>query len=130
VIIADTNYAAIKELSKLLVKADDFDIVAVAKSYDDISKQLVQVRPDILILDDSLCGRRDGQSILKLVGESSDTRILVLSMYKDRYFIDDLFSSGVDGYLLKDCAFEELLPALNAIREGRCYVSPNAGYKN
>jgi DNA-binding NarL/FixJ family response regulator len=36
-----------------------------------------------------------------------------------------MFEAGASGYLLKDCAFEELVQAIQAVASNRVYLSPS-----
>jgi DNA-binding NarL/FixJ family response regulator len=42
----------------------------------------------------------------------------------DRRFVVQMFQAGATGYLLKDCAFEELARAIRTVSDGRIYLSP------
>jgi len=45
-------------------------------------------------------------------------------MHSDTLFIAEMLKSGASGYLLKDCAFEELARAIRAVYNGNSYLSP------
>jgi len=55
---------------------------------------------------------------------SPSTRIIALSMYSDREFIDGMLGAGASGYLAKDCAFDELVQSIHAVIDGKVYLSP------
>jgi len=46
-------------------------------------------------------------------------------MHSGREFVSEALSAGAHGYLLKDCAFDELTDAINAVRVGKIYLSQN-----
>jgi two-component system, NarL family, response regulator NreC len=52
------------------------------------------------------------------------TRIIALSMYSDRSYVRGMLKSGVAGYLLKNCAFEELTGAIQTVLRNQTYLSP------
>lgn len=52
-------------------------------------------------------------------------KVLALSMHSDRRFVARMLRSGASGYLLKDCAFEELVTAIRTAVDNRTYLSPN-----
>jgi DNA-binding NarL/FixJ family response regulator len=52
-----------------------------------------------------------------------EIKLLVLTMYKTREHLSRALKVGVDGYLLKENAFDDLITAINTIREGRIYIS-------
>jgi DNA-binding NarL/FixJ family response regulator len=50
-------------------------------------------------------------------------KIIALSMYSDRRYLDECLRAGVCGYLLKDCAYEDLAEAARSVTSDRQYVS-------
>jgi DNA-binding NarL/FixJ family response regulator len=44
-------------------------------------------------------------------------------MYSDRRYLEECVRAGACGYLLKDCAYEDLAEALHAVSSDRPYVS-------
>jgi len=53
-------------------------------------------------------------------------KILVLSMHEDEEYIYKAMQYGAMGYLPKTSADDEMFDALEALAEGRRYLSPNA----
>jgi CBS domain-containing protein len=45
-------------------------------------------------------------------------------MHTDKRFVKKTMDAGVAGYLLKDCAHEELVQAVHQVMEGEIYLSP------
>jgi DNA-binding NarL/FixJ family response regulator len=45
-------------------------------------------------------------------------------MHKGKEYLSKAISNGAEGYLLKEDVDKELLPAIEAIRQGRIYVPP------
>jgi len=44
-------------------------------------------------------------------------------MHSDKRFVDGALEAGASGYLLKDCAFEELARAIKALMANQTYLS-------
>jgi DNA-binding NarL/FixJ family response regulator len=51
-------------------------------------------------------------------------KIVALSMHSDKRFVSEMLKAGASAYLLKDCAFEELIAAIRTIMKGKVYLSP------
>jgi DNA-binding NarL/FixJ family response regulator len=51
-------------------------------------------------------------------------KIIALSMHSDRRFVLGMLEAGASGYLLKDCAFDELAQAVRNVSAGHTYLSP------
>jgi DNA-binding NarL/FixJ family response regulator len=45
-------------------------------------------------------------------------------MHASRQFADEMIKAGACGYLLKNYAFEELVPAIQTVVQGRIYLCP------
>jgi len=60
-----------------------------------------------------------------LVDRVAGIKVLALSMHADQKYITDMIDAGASGYLLKECAMEELAFALRSIRKYNFYISPS-----
>jgi two-component system, NarL family, invasion response regulator UvrY len=82
-------------------------------------------QPWNLCLVDLSLPQRGGLEILRHIRKTGlATRILVLMSYPDRQYAPVALRLGARGFLLKDCAREDLLAAVRAVTDGGCYVSP------
>jgi DNA-binding NarL/FixJ family response regulator len=53
-----------------------------------------------------------------------EVKVLILTIHKEQEYLDQAFSAGAEGYLLKEDANTELFSAIETIRQGGIYVSP------
>jgi two-component system response regulator NreC len=49
--------------------------------------------------------------------------VIVLTMHGGERIIQQMLKAGASGYLLKDCAFDELVKAIRRVLEGRIYLA-------
>jgi len=85
---------------------------------------LAQMAVDVLVLDLTMPGL-DGFAVLRRARTLAPAlKVLVLSMHADAEFVARAVRDGADGYLLKDSAVNDLVAAIQAVREGRAYHSP------
>ena len=87
-------------------------------------KMARQLHPDIVIMDIAMPGMNGIEATRKIISTDPDVRILALSMHTDRRFVVKMFQAGAFGYILKDCAFNELSNAMQALAENRKYLCP------
>jgi len=79
---------------------------------------------DVLVLDLTMPGM-DGFEVLRRARSiAPGLRVLVLSMHADAEYVARAVREGADGYLLKDSAVQDLVAAIEAVRAGRAYHSP------
>lgn len=83
-----------------------------------------QAEPDCVVLDFNMPGL-DGLEVTKrLLERYPGLFIICLSVRTDITLIEELFSAGIRGYVLKDDDFDRLLEALRSVMAGQHYVSP------
>jgi DNA-binding NarL/FixJ family response regulator len=106
---------------------EDTKGLAVVGGVDDglaLMEFLKHTRPDLIILDltmPNLSGLEAAREIRKLYPE---VKILILSMHKSKGCLKGALWVGVNGYLLKEDAFQDLMLAIETIRSGKEYISP------
>ena len=83
-----------------------------------------ELRPDVAILDIGMPGLNGIEATRHMIHDVPGIKVVGLSMHSDRRFVSEMFKAGASGYLLKDCAFEELVRAIRAVVENRMYLSP------
>lgn len=86
---------------------------------------IVTHQPHVAILDINMPGL-DGLEVLEKVAQQKlPTKIILLTMHKERTIYNKAKSLGVLGYVLKENAQEELGFCLKAIIKGELYISKN-----
>jgi two-component system response regulator NreC len=122
IIIADDHKIMRDGLRNLLDKESGMEVVAEAKNGREAVRLAEQLRPDILIMDISMEDLNGMDATRQIVGKVQGTRIVALSMHADKRFVAGMFEAGAMAYLLKDCAFDELLQAIRQVMSGRTYL--------
>jgi DNA-binding NarL/FixJ family response regulator len=124
VIIADDHAIFRQGLTELLGGNDDIGLVGTARNGDEAVELCASLGPDVLILDLSMPGIDGFEVVRRLRASGAAPRILVLSMHKDPGSIRRALDLGVDGYILKDDAFDELARAVLSVARGGRFLSP------
>lgn len=80
--------------------------------------------PQLVILDISMAplGGIDATRLIK--ASHPEIKVLILTLHNRREYVDQARLAGAEGYLLKDEAIKELLPAIEVLRQGGTYLSP------
>jgi two-component system NarL family response regulator len=94
---------------------------------DDGSSALAVARehaPDVLVLDIAMPGINGVDVARCLHGDLPQTRILVLSAYTDKRFVQEALKAGAAGYVTKAAATTELPRAIRAVAAGKNYLCP------
>jgi DNA-binding NarL/FixJ family response regulator len=99
-------------------------VVAEAGDGDEALASIESAGPALAILDIDMPGR-DGLEVARaLRDQRSATRVILLTMHKDAWFLDAALDAGVQGYVPKDSAVAEIAGAIRSVHAGQAYVSP------
>lgn len=125
ILLADDHKITRQGLRSLLEKEPDMEVVAEAEEGRTAVRLANELKPDVVIMDVSMPDLNGMEATRQIVNRLSAVRVIALSMHSDTLFVTEMLKSGVRGYLLKDCAFEELAGAIRSVVEGKTYLSPS-----
>jgi DNA-binding NarL/FixJ family response regulator len=124
ILLADDHGIVRKGLRSAIESEPGYEVVAEASNGREAVRLAQQLKPDIAIMDiamPQLNGIDATEQILKL---SPATKVIVLSMHADESYVIRVLAVQARGYILKDSAEADLLPALRSVLQGRPYFSP------
>jgi DNA-binding NarL/FixJ family response regulator len=124
VLLADDHKIVREGLRSLLEKDPGIDVVAMADNGRAALRLTAEHRPDVAVIDIAMPEMNGIEAIRRMSGENPGVRILALSMHSARRFVVEALSGGANGYLLKDCACEELVRAIRVVADNETYLSP------
>ena len=124
VLLVDDHKIVREGLRSLLASEVDIDVVAEAENGREAIERLSDLSVDVVVMDLSMPEMSGLEAIRRIYAENSDARMLALSMHSDKHFVQEAISAGARGYLLKDCASDELIVAIRVVAEKRYYLSP------
>lgn len=101
ILIVDDNMNFVDRMISLLQETDSPRQIFSANNYDEARRMLVEVIPDIILLDINLPGK-NGLEILKLIrSENSFSTVLMLTNHADAYYRQQCMELGADYFLDK-----------------------------
>ncbi|MCY1021552.1 response regulator [Pyxidicoccus sp. MSG2] len=124
VVLTDDHQLVRAGLRALLDTFGDIEVLAECGDGQEALALTDRLQPDVLLLDISLPGLNGIEVARRVPKVSPSTRVLVLSMHTAAEYVAQALRAGVAGYLIKDAAVAELKVALEAVRQGRTYLSP------
>lgn len=122
IIIADDHKIMRDGLRNMLEKESGLEVVAEAKNGREAIQLTEHLRPDIVIMDISMDDLNGMDATRTIVGKGWGTKVIALSMHADKRFVAGMFEAGAMAYLLKDCAYNELVQAIRQTVSGRTYL--------
>ena len=124
IILADDHKIIRDGLRSLLDKQPGMEVVAEAMDGQTTVQLAMELLPDVIIMDIGMPGMSGIEATQNIINENPGIKVIVLSMHSDKRFVAEMFKAGAVGYLPKDCAFEELFVAINAVVANKFYLSP------
>ncbi len=122
-LLADDHPGMLASLRRLLEGELDVDVVGTECDLRSLSDDVLEQRPDVLVLDLSLPGGSSIEAIGQLREHAPQTEIVVLTMQDSAAIAQRTLSAGASGYVTKDRAERELPDAIRAAARGEQYVS-------
>jgi two-component system response regulator NreC len=124
ILIADDHKIFREGLRTLLQNRGDIEVIGEADNGRTVVALAAELRPDVIIMDVAMPDLNGIEATRQISGGSLATKVLALSMHSDSRFVTRMLQAGAQGYLLKDCAFEELALAIDTIVGDGVYLSP------
>jgi DNA-binding NarL/FixJ family response regulator len=124
VVIVDDHQIVRQGLKLLLEKELDMEVVGEAEDGRSALLLVRKFHPDVVVMDVKMPDMNGIEASHQILSELPEVKVIALSMYNDRRFVVDMLKAGAQGYLLKDCAFEELAQAVHLAMANKTYLSP------
>jgi len=123
ILITDDHQLFREGIVNLLSASPQIEIVGQAENGQEAIEKAKILKPDIVIMDLNLPVLNGVEATRILHTELPATRILILSMHAEKHFIKEALEAGATGYLFKDCTYNQLTEAINAVYQGNKYLS-------
>jgi DNA-binding NarL/FixJ family response regulator len=119
ILIVDDHEIIRRNINALLDREVDLEVVGMAVNGREAIQLAESTEPDVIVMDvvmPELDGIRAADEIHKA---NHETSIIILSMHHNTALLQQARASGVSGYILKQEAIRNLVPAVRAAYEGR-----------
>jgi two-component system nitrate/nitrite response regulator NarL len=123
VLLADDHQLVIDGLRSLLERNPDILITGEANNGQQVMECLEKEKPDIVLLDINMPVLNGVHTTGLIRKKYPDIKILILTMYKTKAFINGLVQIGASGYILKNTGNSELNEAILTVASGRTFFS-------
>lgn len=122
---ADDHPMLRKGVSNMLVEADGIEWIGSAEHGKEAVEKLRILKPDVALLDIEMPHMTGLEVAKTLIAEKSQTRFVLLTLFKDESLFHRALDLGVMGYLLKESRESEILDCIRSVYQGRPYVNPS-----
>lgn len=105
-----------------------YAIVGECSNYAQLLDRLPQLAPDIVLLDLKLCLGAGLRMLAQLRTLQPACRLLIMASAYEPQLVLQVMQAGAQGFLLKRSTESELRQALDALRLGERYLSPDIAH--
>jgi DNA-binding NarL/FixJ family response regulator len=127
VVLVDDEQLIRSALAQAL-DADGLDLVGEATNAADAVKMVVDLRPDVVLMDIKLPGSQGVQAIEALGLLAPASRMLILTRTEQNRVVEAIVA-GASGYILKTAKPEAIVAAVKATAAGESVISPQIAGK-
>lgn len=124
ILIVDDHKIMRDGLRNLLESGPGFEVVGEAADGRAAVQRARELNPTIVIMDIGMAELNGVEATRQILADRSATKVIALSMHSDAPYVSRMLQAGARGYLLKDCAFEELHHAIEQVLGEEIYLSP------
>ena len=107
----------------LLNQFDFVNVVGQASNGEEFLEMLEETMPDIVLMDISMPKMNGIEATKIAVGRYPKLKVIALTTFFEDDYIDQMFSAGVEGYMLKRANIEDFEHAIKKVSEGGNYFS-------
>jgi len=125
VLLVDDHKLLRVGLRAIIDASNEFEVVAEGSDGREAIELAARHRPDVVLLDIWMPKLSGIESIGQIRRESPRSRVVIMSQHETGSYVQSALRAGASGYVLKTSASTELIAALRAAVENKCYLSPD-----
>ena len=128
ILIADDHPMFRDGLKQALLAAPEIRLIAEVGDGRSAITAIRQRKPDVAVLDIGMAGL-NGLAVAREVRERAlPVAITFLTMYNQEDMFNQAFNTGALGYVLKETAVTDIIPAIRSVASGRHYLSASISH--
>ncbi|HEU5267657.1 MAG TPA: response regulator transcription factor [Jatrophihabitans sp.] len=124
VVLVDDHRLVRVGIASMLSAAEDIEVVGEAADGAEAIELLATVDADVVLMDLSMPVLDGVEATRRVIAARPDSRVVVLTSFAEQKRVRDAVAAGAIGYVLKDCAPDELLAAVRAAAAGHTPLDP------
>lgn len=122
IILVDDHPVVLAGMQALVLGLPDLELVGLATCASEALTLVRGQRPNIVVLDMGLPGMSGLTLAERILEETPDTRIVMLTHYEEPSHVQKALAAGIRGYVLKASANEKVAQAIRTVLSGGVYI--------
>ena len=124
VLLVDDHSLVRRGFRRMLEDESDMDVVGEAGDGEESIKLAKQLHPQVVVMDCALPGMNGLQATRRIMEDSPNTAVLMLSMHTEGTWVRQAIEAGAKGYVLKNAMDLELSAAIRKVAAGETVFDP------
>ncbi len=119
--LADDHAIVVEGLIEILRSQPMLKVIGTAANGEDVMRLMENRRADVVVMDINMPKMNGIQCTELLKKQFPATKVIILTMFPERSYVDQLIKAGADGCLLKSRGSRDLLEAIERVTSSRSY---------
>ena len=124
ILVVDDHAVVRRGVRSLLESQEGWEVCGEATTGRDAVEQSRRLRPDVVVMDLSLPELNGLDATRHILKDAPETEVLVLTMHQSEELARDVLQAGARGYVLKSDADENLIAAVESLRQHKPFLTP------
>lgn len=124
ILLVDDHQVVRRGVAALVQDArPDWEICGEATTGREGVAAAATLKPDIAVMDISMPDMTGLEATREILKDNPRTEVLILSVHESEQMVHDVLAAGAHGYILKRDAGNELIQALEAVRQRKVFFT-------
>ena len=123
ILLCDDHAMFRQGLKSILETEDAFRVIGEASTGREAVRYALETRPDVILMDIQM-PELDGVAAAKaILAEEPDSKVIILTMYRQDTYVFEAIKVGARGYMLKDADANDLIEAIHKVAAGETLLN-------
>ncbi len=111
---------------RMLFSAEpEVEIIGEASSGEMAVAAVSELEPEVVLMDVAMPGIGGIEATRRIKASHPRVAVLALTMHEDEEYFFEMLAAGASGYVPKRAAPDDLMSAINIVRQGDVYIYPS-----
>jgi len=124
VLLVDDHTILREGVRALLAGEPEIVVVGEAADGQEAVEKVDKLLPDIVLMDMVMPRMNGLEATSRIKQKHDDVKVLILSMYDDDEYVQQVIQAGASGYVLKGMAADDLTLAIREVHSGSSFLNP------
>lgn len=122
VLLVDEHRILCEGLCLLFERLPDWEVIDAEQIGKDVLQLIREFKPDVVVIDLNMADNDSIEYSRRILSESPQVKIVALAANLHVHTIEQAIRTGISGFVLKECDFDELVRAVTAAHENKTYM--------